>query len=1720
VCTGDVDDRGPVLMYLRAIVVALVLSLAGTHVSADLVGYWPLDGNALDASGNGNNGIISGNVVPTADRHGNAGAAMMFAGGANDKIDLGDRLQFQITGAMTVCAWAYLDSTSSVHGTRNSRIIAKMGAGGSRSWSCGIEKSAGGIAFPATFQVASNGSTIVGVSDDASLPLDQWVHFASVYTPGVSLQVYLNGELAAIRTTGVPASQFSNNGVGALVGNRPAASDCGWYGALDEVRLYDEVLSQDQIKAVMDGERVNRKPDVDAGTGGVLVWPDNIWVLDATAVDDGMGDPDGFIGYVWSTADGSGDVTFEPSPFVEDPAVTFSAPGEYTLLLTVTDGELEGSDTVVIRVVEPFCPMGDLNGDCRVDMEDLLLMAVGWLGDDDTLDIDRSNKVDMGDLSLLAGDWRIERSRLPLVINEILARNAATEPPDPQGHYDDWIEIFNCGDEQIDVGGMYLTDDLLRPAMWQVPTDQPESTTIPGRSYLIIWADGHVNDSGLHASFSLDADKGEEVGLFDVDGRTLIDSVTFGPQVVDVSYGRQPDGGKSWCTLDPSPDASNNDRFLGVVGWVRFDPEHGFFDEPFEVAITTETMGATVYFTTDCSNPILPDGNPSMSAQAYDAATNKPRITTTTCLRAAAIAGPGWKPGPVMTQTYIFLDEVLRQTRPSGYPTSWHYDMDLNVVNHASYAGRIREDLKSLPTLAIVSGRDSIFGSSGVINAAATSIEVEASAEMIHPDGRKGFQINCGLIPHSHVKEKRGLRLYFRSGYGQPKLRYPIFDGAPEHAGSAADEFDRLILRAGGNDQLRANSAGRQVDRAPQGVKASYLTDQLARDSQIAMSGYGSHGTFVHLYLNGLYWGLYNIVERPDAFFTSTYFGGQKEDWFAVNHSGNISGDGARFNYLHSNRTNWNVVREYLDVSQFCDYIIYYLYSGAGDWPNNNWYAGNRNTPVPGKIQYYIWDAEDSWLHAWKNDGHSYHRSNEGAWIHPVLLGLGGLTNGTDLVSRLWREVDDQSDFMMEFADRVYRHCFNEGALTDARTIERWDRLCGAIDGGVVAESARWGRYRASPGMYAHGPLPNVWTREDWLWYTDYVRGLMNGNADRLIAALRDTTRAGPVLVNHPLYYPTINPPEFLVDGAPLRRGYIAQGSVLTIKNPNDAGTVYYTTNGADPRLPGGQINVPEAVACTGPVVLDRTVNIRARALKGAEWSALNEGVYAVPEVARKLRITEIMYHPADPPPGSGYTDGDFEFIELKHVGDPDDPSETPINLNMARFSKGIDYRFDASVVLNPGRHVVVVKNPDAFITRYDTSGMNIAPGRYSGSLDNGGEKIVLEDALGAVIHSFTYDDDWYQATDGGGLSLTIRNPNSTDPNDWNRQVGWRASSVLHGTPGRDDDGVGCGDVVINEVLSYSSGGADDWIELRNLTDRAIHLGGMYLGKSKASDVSLRRFRVPDGTTIGPNGGPGNSEYLVFSETELGFALSKNGDAVYLSQDVGGVLTVLAEEHFGAAQSDVAFGLYYKASTRTSDFVPVRENTPGAPNSGPMVGPIVICEIMYHPAGEAAAEYVELVNISGQTVNLWTHDASTMSDVPWRFTDFAGIQFEIPLFTGMTPGQRVILTRDATAFDREFTITDATIVIPWANGNLDNAGETIEIQMPGDYDPVENRRYYVRVDRVRYSDGSHPGEFAELGYDPWPVEADGAGKALHRINASGYGNDVVNWQAGNPTPGN
>ncbi len=142
-------------------------------------------------------------------------------------------------------------------------------------------------------------------------------------------------------------------------------------------------------------------------------------------------------------------------------------------------------------------------------------------------------------------------------INEFMASNSTTIA-DEYGEYNDWIELYNYGTDTVNIAGYYITDTIGNNTKHHIPAGYA-LTKIPPGCYLIIWADNDtLQDGANHLSFKLSAD-GEQIGLFAPDGTTVIDTITYGQQVTDISYGRYPNGGNTWLYFNfPTPGTSNS----------------------------------------------------------------------------------------------------------------------------------------------------------------------------------------------------------------------------------------------------------------------------------------------------------------------------------------------------------------------------------------------------------------------------------------------------------------------------------------------------------------------------------------------------------------------------------------------------------------------------------------------------------------------------------------------------------------------------------------------------------------------------------------------------------------------------------------------------------------------------------------------------------------------------------------------------------------------------------------------------------------------------------------------------------------------------------------------------------------------------------------------------------------------------------------------------------
>ncbi|MBN2473347.1 MAG: lamin tail domain-containing protein [Pirellulales bacterium] len=536
----------------------------------------------------------------------------------------------------------------------------------------------------------------------------------------------------------------------------------------------------------------------------------------------------------------------------------------------------------------------------------------------------------------------------------------------------------------------------------------------------------------------------------------------------------------------PTPRGANVAGTLGLVADTQFSADRGFYDEPFTVEIACDTLAAEIRYTRDSSAPTAATGT------VYSGPIS---IHETTTLRAAAFK-PGYISSNVDTQTYVFLAEILEQ--PSllvGFPDNWgrepaDYEMDPEIVDNPLYTDRLMDDMLSIPTMSLVMDPEDVFGATGIYanpNGEGAGWERAGSIEMFYPDGYdaldNGFQVDCGVRIYGGVGrnpgyKKHSFRLLFKDDYGPTKLNYPLFGD------DAADRFDTIILRHNFNDGYVWGGANSQ-----------YVRDEYVRQLQLALGDPSAHGTFVHLYVNGLYWGLYNPAERPEASFSATYFGGEKEQWDAIN-SGAATGDSStaswnallslvrqgvetqeQYQRLQGNNadgTNDPAYEAYLDVENYAHYMLLNFFVGNQDWPGHNWYAARQRGAESTGFKSFAWDSE---------------------WVIGMNSGLTSNRTGVgNSLGEPYAYLRQNEEFCMLFADLAHRALFAGGPLYVDPDNPQWDpahpernrpaalyaALADQVEGAIVCESARWGDV-ASGSPYT---LTQWQSQRDWILNT------------------------------------------------------------------------------------------------------------------------------------------------------------------------------------------------------------------------------------------------------------------------------------------------------------------------------------------------------------------------------------------------------------------------------------------------------------------------------------------------------------------------------------------------------------------------------------------------------------------------------------------------------------
>ena len=835
---------------------------------------------------------------------------------------------------------------------------------------------------------------------------------------------------------------------------------------------------------------------------------------------------------------------------------------------------------------------------------------------------------------------------------------------------------------------------------------------------------------------------------------------------------------------------------------VVFSKQGGFYTDPFSLTLTSPLPDCNVLYTFDGSDPLtsktaMLTGN----STTFNVDPSQPigRGTTPGYVVRASLVKTGFAPSRSTTNSYIFLNKVKTQSYPGGkWPSAsvngqiLDYAMASDVVTNALYSPYLDAAFKQIPTISIVTDMDNLFSATtGIyVNAAqsGTAWERPCSVELIDSNSVQKFQINAGLRIRGAASAKQtenpkhAFRFYFRDEYGAKKLNYPLFGD------EGTNEFNCIDLRCEQNyawskDGSRYNSL---------------INDIFSRDLQGKMGQPYKRGRYYHLYLNGMYWGIFQTDERAEADYSESYLGGNAEDYDVIKANsdgwpyfdeatdGNINtwsalwtkcttGFDTNANYfaLLGEKPDGSVDpngKVWVDVDNLIDYMLVIFYTGnfdapvswfyGDDMPNNFYALYNRNDKTKG-FRFLAHDSEHTML-----VDPSY---TSGLQENRVNIG----TNGSMMMSKMtdfnpqWLhfKMSKNAEYRTRFIDRAYRQLTKGGLLFPDNVANLYKSRAAQIDQAIIAESARWGDAKISPSL----------TKATW-------QSLLQSMYTSFFPQRTDILKQQ--LLTEGLYTSVLTP-DVSLDGTTFYEQYKSFTGTKTLRlyeqNWMTSGnSFYYTLDDTDPRLIGGTVATGAKLGKGAiELTLNQTTILNARLYKSGVWGPLKKVVFSnADEDYSKLKVTELNYHPKDSIVGTDTISGsDFEFIEFKNTG------STSIDLTGLKLDSAIFYQFPNEKLLSPGAFWVVASKPNIFFSKYK----QYPSGNFSKSLSNSGEEVILFNRNNKPVLSFTYDDNypWPTTPDGDGFTLTSKYANPMDsPNSYDY---WMASSILNGSPFTDD---------------------------------------------------------------------------------------------------------------------------------------------------------------------------------------------------------------------------------------------------------------------------------------------------------------------------------------------
>lgn len=612
-------------------------------------------------------------------------------------------------------------------------------------------------------------------------------------------------------------------------------------------------------------------------------------------------------------------------------------------------------------------------------------------------------------------------------INEVMASNLTTKADMVDfSDFSDWIELYNNESEAVDISGFFITDKKDNPTKWQVPTN----TIIAPKGFLLIWADGFDDSPGNeyirgswprnisfttqwnHTNFKL-AKEGEFIGLYNGSG-VLIDSLTYPTQTPDVSYGRKPDGGDSFFLFgEPTPESANSTEGINST-LTSGEVSFSQIGGFFENPLSVElsSSGEGIIRFT------LDGSEPSSLSDVY---TNPISITETTILSARVFEGQ-MLPGKVRSATYLISEN------------------------------------RNLPAFSIITDNEFIMGKDvGIYLNSLKEREIPINLEYFPLDQNPGFSMTTGMrIGGENIYRfaQKPLNIYARGDYGESVIEYQIFDHLPYQT------YKRLYLRNSGDDW--PNTMFRD------GMIASIIRDDVSNSVQAYRPSV--------LYLNGDYWGIYNLREKLDKQYFSLHYGTSEADLDHLEADNSViegSEDGftSLLTYASENDLSdpiyYEVVASQVDIQNLMDFVIVQSFIANSSWSHNRevW----RDRGGQNKWKWVLVDMDR---------GFNLNRLTDNR--------LEDIINRFDLFQDLIANEAFRNEFIQRYSERV------QNTFNPARIVSIVDSLQNQIADEMPRHIEKWGTFIDSLTIRDWGDTPGITSMNSWEAEVEKYRSFAN----------------------------------------------------------------------------------------------------------------------------------------------------------------------------------------------------------------------------------------------------------------------------------------------------------------------------------------------------------------------------------------------------------------------------------------------------------------------------------------------------------------------------------------------------------------------------------------------------------------------------------------------------